>query len=77
VSCATSTQLAPDTLCDMADLDLLYYIHGKRNVLSVCVSSNENILFLKRKVYDEASRTFIGCDTPDLVLTKVRYIMVL
>ena len=39
----------------MADLGLCYYIHGKRTALSVCVSSNETILFLKRKIYDEVS----------------------
>lgn len=75
-SCVLCHQPGSPLTPDMTDLGLCYYIHGKRTALSVCVSSNETILFLKRKIYDGAPRTIIGCDAPDLILTKVRHIVI-
>lgn len=54
---------------------LCYFIHGKSNVSTVFVSPNETIGDLKEKIYNEAFESFITCNAPDLILTKVRYIM--
>jgi len=61
----------------MADMaKLWYYIDGQPDVSSVSVSPNETIDDLKTKIYDDSPRFFTGCDAPDLILTKVRFIMI-
>jgi hypothetical protein len=54
--------------------ELWYYIHGKREVSSVVVSPNETIVNLKRKIHDDGG-PFDGCKAPDIILTKVRYLV--
>jgi len=63
-------------MANEAELELWYYIDGKRNLSSVFVSPNETILQLKRKIHIDAPNSFNGCDAPALILTKVRYIMI-
>jgi len=58
----------------MADTSKLwFYIHGRPNVSSVSISLNETIDDLKEKIHDKA--VGIGCLAPDLIVTKVRFIM--
>jgi hypothetical protein len=61
----------------MADTATLwYYIGSESDVGSVSVSPNEYIDDLKEKIHKAANNTFAGCNAPDLILTKVRYIMI-
>jgi hypothetical protein len=61
----------------MAELELWYYIaDGKNNLSSVFVSPNHSILQLKREIHRDADKTFPECNAQDLILTKVRYIMI-
>ena len=56
--------------------ELWYYIDGKRNISSVVVSPNETILQLKRKIHTDSNKTFTEYNAQDLILTKVRSIMI-
>ena len=64
---------------EMSDADatrrLWYYISGKHYVSSVFVSPNETVDDLKKKIYTMSPKSFIGCDAPDIILTKVGYIV--
>jgi len=82
---ARSTPINPSTqlttsilrLCDMADTSKLwFYIHGKNNLSYVSVSLDETIFDLKNKIHTASPNSFAGCDAVDLILTKVRFIMV-
>jgi hypothetical protein len=58
---------------------LWYYIDDdidRRNVSSVSVSPNETIDELKDKIFAKNPEAFAGCDAQNLILTKVRFIMV-
>jgi hypothetical protein len=55
--------------------DLCYYIRGKRQASSVFVSPNETIVNLKRRIHDDGG-PFDGCKAPDIILTKVRYLVI-
>ena len=59
-----------------APCKLCFFIDGKRSVSTVFVSPNETIGNLKEKIYHEADRSFVKWNALDLILTKVRYIMV-
>ena len=50
------------------------YIEGECNIFSVSISPNRTIDALKNKVHDEQQ---VQCSPSDLILTKVRYIMLL
>jgi len=54
---------------------LWYYISGKSDVSSILVLPNETIDDLKTKIYNKSTKSFTGCDAPDLILAKVRYIV--
>jgi len=56
--------------------ELWYYIDGKRNISSVVVSPNETILQLKRMIHTDSNKTFTEYNAQDLILTKVRSIMI-
>lgn len=44
---------------------------------AILISPNETILNVKRKIYKDTDKSFARCNAPDLILTKVRfYIMV-
>ena len=51
--------------------ELCCYIEGKRVVLFFSVDPNSIIDDLKKQIYNEAPRTFAGCDPMDLNLTKM------
>ena len=53
---------------------LWYYIGGQRSFSSVFVSPNELIDDLRNDIYNEVPKSFVG-RASDLILTKVRYIM--
>ena len=63
----------------MSDADatrrLWYYISGKDNISSVFVSPNETVDDLKKRIYIMSPKSFTGCDASDIILTKVRYIV--
>jgi len=64
-------------MCDMADTaKLWYYIHGQPGLLRVSVSPNETIFELKKKIHTDSPNSFAGCDAVNLILTKVRYVMI-
>jgi len=71
-----STGNATHDLANIAERELWYYVDGKCNLSSVFVSPNETILQLKRKIYYDVDKSFVGCNAPDLILTQVRFIMV-
>ena len=61
----------------MTDMSKLwYYIHNKHNFSYVSVSPDETIDDLKEKIYRKSDQSFVGCNAPDLILTKVRYITI-
>jgi hypothetical protein len=53
---------------------LWYYLDGKTDVSSVSVSVSETIDGLKEKIH--AKSVDFECKASDLILTKVRFIMV-
>jgi hypothetical protein len=52
------------------------YLEGAKTVFDVFIPPTENISQLRRQIYQEASKSLTECDPPDLILTKVRYIMI-
>lgn len=54
---------------------LWYYIHGKRESSSIFVSPDETSVDLKREIHDDGG-PFDGCKAPDIILTKVRYLVI-
>ena len=67
-------------MCNIADMaKLWYYIDDditERILSSVSVSPNETIDELKDKIFTKTHEAFPGYNAPNLILTKVRFIMV-
>jgi Crinkler effector protein N-terminal domain len=59
----------------MTELTKLWcYIEGDRKIFSVVISPGQPIADLKEDIYKQGS--FVGCNPKDLILVKVRYIMI-
>jgi len=56
-----------------APCELCFFIDGKRSISTVFVTPNETIGDLKEKIYHKADRSFVKLSALDLILTKVRY----
>ena len=57
--------------------ELWCYIEGERDIFSVSVSPNHTIDDLKKKICNEQhSKLTVQCSPSDLILKKVRYIMI-
>jgi hypothetical protein len=56
--------------------ELWYYIDGTDEISYVSVSLDEYIDDLKKKIHAVSPNSFKGCHAIDLVLIKVRYIMI-
>jgi len=61
----------------MADTaQIWYYVKGNLDVASLFVSPNETIEELMNRIYKVADKAFPEWDVQDIILTKVRYIMI-
>jgi len=59
----------------MDEFKLWCYVEGDYTYFGVSVSPDHTIDELKERIYGKKEKAFIGCDTSDLYLKKVRYIM--
>jgi hypothetical protein len=60
----------------MAELTLWCYVQGDPNYFPVSISSSQTISRLEESIHGETHNFFVGRDPSDLILTKVRYIMI-
>ena len=58
-------------------MELWCYVEGQRDIFSVSISCRDTIDRLRTEIHNKgSSRFFVGYDPMDLILTKVRYIMI-
>jgi len=60
----------------MNELKLWCYIEGDRSYFNVSILSSQTIYDLQKRIHDERKKHFDRCDAADLILKKVRYIMI-
>jgi len=51
-------------------------IEGDRRYFQVSILSSQTIYDLQKRIHDENKKHFDRCDARDLILTKVRYIVI-
>jgi len=62
----------------MNELKLWCYVEGGHpySYFEVTILSSQTIYNLQEQIYGEVDKSFVGYDAADLILTKVRYIMI-
>jgi hypothetical protein len=60
----------------MDGLTLWCYVQGDHTYFDVSISSSQTVSRLKEMIHTKRRSLFGSCDAPDLILLKVRYIMI-